>query len=262
MRAVFRDWLAIRKDIPRAVYVTLAVLGFVLPLAAWWLTAASGVINPVFLPSPQAVVEAAVQWLHGNLPVDIWISTYRVVAGFLLAALLGLPLGLAIGTFKVSEAFFQPLNDFIRYMPASAFIPLAILWLGIGEAPKIGIIFIGTFFQIVVMVADSVRRIPLALIESAYTLGATRGEVVSLVIWRGSLPQIVEILRVNMGWAWTYLVVAELVAANNGLGYAILEAQRFLETARIFDGILIIGAIGLLFDLLFRWLHRRLFPWA
>lgn len=259
---MLQNLFAIRKDIPRPVYMTLAVLGFVLPLTAWWLVAASGMVNPVFLPSPGAVVGAAVQWLHGSLPADAWISTYRVLAGFLIAALLALPLGVLIGTFKVSEALFQPLNDFIRYMPASAFIPLAILWLGIGEEPKIGIIFIGTFFQIVVMVADSVRRLPATLIEAAYTMGASRGEVLSLVIWRGSLPQIVDILRVNMGWAWTYLVVAELVAANNGLGYAILEAQRFLETARIFVGILIIGAIGLLFDLLFRWLYRRLFPWA
>jgi NitT/TauT family transport system permease protein len=135
------------------------------------------------------------------------------------------------------------------------------LWIGIDEPSKIAIIFIGTFFQMVLMVAEDVRRVPQAQIEAAQTLGATRGEVIKLVLLPGAKPALVDTLRITMGWAWTYLVVAELVAANSGLGYAILKAQRFLQTDKIFAGIIIIGLIGLITDQLFRWAHRLAFPW-
>ena len=262
MGRIYQQVAAIRQDIGRPVYWSLAALGFLLPLAGWFWASNSGIADPVFLPSPQAVWESAQRWWAEGFWQDLWVSIYRVMAGFLLAVILGVPLGVMIGSFKSAEAYFQPLNDFIRYMPASAFIPLTILWVGIGEGSKIAIIFIGVFFQIVVMTADTVRRIPHSYLEAASTLGADREELLSLVIWRGSQPQLLDILRVNMGWAWTYLVVAELVAANDGLGYAILTAQRFLETDRIFAGILVIGLIGLLFDFSFRWLQRRLFPWV
>jgi NitT/TauT family transport system permease protein len=147
-------------------------------------------------------------------------------------------------------------------MPAVAFIPLVMLWLGIGESAKISIIFIGTFFQMVLMVADNVRLVPLAQIEAALTMGATRYEMIRLVLAQSARPAILDTLRITMGWAWTYLVVAELVAANSGLGYAILRAQRFLNTDTIFAGIILIGLIGLLMAQCFRWLHRRLYPWA
>jgi NitT/TauT family transport system permease protein len=132
---------------------------------------------------------------------------------------------------------------------------------GIDESSKIAIIFIGTFFQMVLMVAEDVRRVPAAQIEAAQTMGATRGEIIQLVLLQSAKPALVDTMRVTMGWAWTYLVVAELVAANSGLGYAILKAQRFLQTDKIFAGIIIIGLIGLLLDQLFRALHRKAFPW-
>lgn len=253
--------LRLQHPIPRRLYVLLSVLGFVLPLLVWELLSRSGMIDALFLPTPWAVLQQAWQWGHTSLAKDTWASIFRVTSGFVLAAGLGVPLGVFIGSFKAVEGFFQPINDFVRYMPAAAFIPLMILWVGIGEGSKIAIIFIGVFFQIVVMVADVVRRVPRSWLEAAYTMGSTRGEALSLVIWRGSLPPLIDILRVNMGWAWTYLVVAEMVAANKGLGYSILQAQRFMDTSTIFAGILIIGVIGLLFDLFFRQLHKRLFPW-
>ncbi|KEZ79251.1 ABC transporter permease [Salinisphaera hydrothermalis] len=256
-----RPLLRLQQSIPRKVYVTLSILGFVLPLVAWELLSRSGLIDTMFLPTPGDVIEQGWTWAHSSLAQDTWASIVRVVSGFVLAACLGVPLGVFIGSFKAVEGFFQPINDFVRYMPAAAFIPLMILWVGIGEGSKIAIIFIGVFFQIIVMVADVVRQVPGSWLEASYTLGATRGEALRLVIWRGSLPPLINILRVNMGWAWTYLVVAEMVAANKGLGYAILQAQRFMNTSTIFAGILIIGVIGLLFDLFFRQLHRRLFPW-
>jgi len=159
------------------------------------------------------------------------------------------------------QALLEPLTDFIRYMPAVAFIPLVMLWVGIDEGAKVAIIFIGTFFQMVLMVAEDVRRVPMAQIEAAQTMGATRREVVEKVILPSAKPALLDTLRVTMGWAWTYLVVAELVAANSGLGFAILKAQRFLQTDKIFAGILLIGLIGLAIDQLFRLLHRKAFPW-
>lgn len=256
-----RALLRLQEAIPRKVYLALAILGFVLPLAVWELLSRSGLIEPLFLPTPWAVLQQAWSWAHTSLAQDTFISIFRVTAGFLIAAAIGVPLGVLIGSFKAVEGLFQPLNDYLRYMPAAAFIPLTILWVGIGESAKIAIIFIGVFFQIIVMVADAVRRVPRSHLEAAYTMGASTSETLKLVVWRGTLPPLIDILRVNMGWAWTYLVVAEMVAANKGLGYAILQAQRFMNTSTIFAGILIIGCIGLLFDLFFRLLHKRLFPW-
>ncbi|MDO9031579.1 MAG: ABC transporter permease, partial [Hydrogenophaga sp.] len=192
---------------------------------------------------------------------DMGISVYRVVAGFLLSAVIALPLGLLIGSFRSVQALLEPLTDLIRYMPAVAFIPLVMLWVGIDEGSKIAIIFIGTFFQMVLMVAEDVRRVPAAQVEAAQTMGANRRELIEKVILPSAKPALLDTLRITMGWAWTYLVVAELVAANSGLGYAILRAQRFLQTDTIFAGIIVIGLIGLVTDQLFRWLHRRAFPW-
>ena len=205
---------------------------------------------------------AAAWFTDGDLLADVRISFFRVVAGWALSALIAMPLGVLIGSFRVVQALLEPLTDFIRYMPAVAFIPLVMLWVGIEESAKVAIIFIGTFFQMVLMVAEDVRRVPMAQIEAAQTMGATRWEVIELVIIPSAKPALLDTLRITMGWAWTYLVVAELVAANSGLGYAIIKAQRFLQTDKIFAGILLIGAIGLAIDQAFRLIHRAAFPWA
>ena len=252
----------IAARITRTQYWLFAGLGLLSPLLAWAWLSASGLIDPIFLPGPVQVFTRLLSWLvEDDLWGDTMISMYRVMAGFALSAVLALPLGLLIGTFKPVEAVLEPLTDFIRYMPAVAFIPLVMLWLGIGESAKISIIFIGTFFQMVLMVAENVRLVPSAQIEAAQTMGATRGEIIKLVLLQSAKPAILDTLRLTMGWAWTYLVVAELVAANSGLGYSILKAQRFLKTDTIFGGIILIGLIGLLMDQAFRWLHRRSFPW-
>jgi len=243
-------------------YWTLAAVGLAIPLAGWWLLATSGVVNKVFLPSPYDVIHRIGVWFSDDdLLADFGISSFRVVAGWALSALIAIPLGLLIGTFRVVRALLEPLTDFIRYMPAVAFIPLVMLWIGIDEGAKVGIIFIGTFFQMVLMVAEDVRRVPMAQIEAAQTMGATRREVIEEVIVPSAKPALLDTLRITMGWAWTYLVVAELVAANSGLGYAIIKAQRFLQTDKIFAGIILIGAIGLAMDQAFRLVHRLAFPW-
>ena len=252
----------VRGELSRREYLLLASLGLALPILLWLGLGAFAGMEKLFLPSPLDVAKRGFVWaVSEDLWRDVWVSIYRVSAGFACSALLALPLGLAAGTFRPMQALLEPLMDFVRYMPAVAFIPLVMLWVGIGEPAKMGIIFIGTFFQQVLMVAEDVRRVPLAQIEAAQTMGATRGEVVRLVIWPSAKPALLDTLRVTLGWAWTYLVVAELVAANSGVGYAILKAQRFLQTDKIFFGILLIGFIGLVQDQLLRRLHRFLFPW-
>ncbi|KAF0204961.1 MAG: NitT/TauT family transport system permease [Gallionellaceae bacterium] len=256
-----RLWM-IRGHLSRRTYLMFALVGLLFPLAVWWGVSVSGWMDKVFMPGPADVLSRTYVWFkEDDLMHDVWISTYRVIAGFSLSAVLAIPLGLMIGTYRPVQAMLEPLTDFIRYMPAVAFIPLVMLWVGIDESSKIAIIFIGTFFQMVLMVAEDVRRVPITQIEAAQTMGANRREIVSLVIVPSAKPALLDTLRVTMGWAWTYLVVAELVAANSGLGYSILRAQRFMQTDKIFAGIILIGLIGLAIDQLFRWLHRKNFPW-
>jgi len=252
----------VRAPISRRAYWVLALTGLVTPLLLWTMMAAWGGMDPTFLPAPLQVLGKTWTWAtETGLMGDMGISVYRVVAGFLLSAVIALPLGLLIGSYRAVQALLEPLTDFIRYMPAVAFIPLVMLWIGIGEGSKIAIIFIGTFFQMVLMVAEDVRRVPAAQVEAAQTMGANRAELIEKVIFPSAKPALLDTLRITMGWAWTYLVVAELVAANSGLGYAILRAQRFLQTDTIFAGIIVIGLIGLVTDQLFRLAHRRAFPW-
>lgn len=253
---VIRGWISQRR------YWTLAALGLIVPFVGWLLLADLGAVNKVFLPGPLDVARRIGTWLRDDdLVGDMQISCYRVVAGWAISALLALPLGLLIGTYRTVQALLEPLTDFIRYMPAVAFIPLVMLWIGIGEGAKIAIIFIGTFFQMVLMMAEDVRRVPMTQIEAAQTMGATRAEIIEMVIIPSAKPALLDTLRITMGWAWTYLVVAELVAANSGLGYAIIKAQRFLQTDKIFAGIILIGLIGLAMDQMFRLVHRLAFPW-
>ncbi len=254
---------SVRGSLDRRLYVAIAIASFATGLAGWWAVTASGLVEPLFLPGPGAVARRFALWLtEGSLIDDMSISIFRVMAGFLLSVVVALPLGLYIGAYRPVRAAFEPLMEFARYLPAVAFVPVLLLWAGIGEGSKIAVIWIGTFFQMVIMVSEDVSRAPMAQVEAARTLGATNGEVVKLVLLRSAMPSIFDTLRITLGWAWTYLVVAELVAANSGLGYAILKAQRFLQTDRIFVGVAVIGLIGLASDQAFRLAHRRLFPWA
>jgi len=253
----------IRGSLGRRLYWLIATASFCLWFGVWWTVAALQLVDPLFLPGPAAVLHRFLAWLRdGGLLADAGISIFRVTAGFLSSAAMALPLGLAIGAYRPVRAFFEPLLEFARYLPAVAFVPVVLLWTGIGESSKIAVIWIGTFFQMVIMLSEDVARVPMPQVEAARTLGATGREVVALVLMRSAMPAMFDTLRITLGWAWTYLVVAELVAANSGLGYAILKAQRFLQTDRIFVGIIVIGLIGLGTDQLLRWLHRRLFPWA
>jgi NitT/TauT family transport system permease protein len=190
------------------------------------------------------------------------MSFFRVTAGFLLAAVMGIPVGIGMGSFKALEGLLQPLTEFIRYVPVPALIPIFMVLFGIDELSKIMLIWVGTFFQLALMVADETRRIPYELLQVSYTLGARRGEVIRLVMWRAAMPGIFDALRLCNGWAWTYVVIAELVAANEGLGYRILKFSRFLQTPKIWVYLVVLGVIGLGLDVAFRAINRNLFHWA
>ena len=167
-----KPWLKIRDPIPRGLYWMLAVAGLLTPLLIWWVGSAFAIVEPRFLPAPLTVLDRGYHWLvDEGLAADTLVSVERVFGGFLLAAIIGMPIGILIGTFRVFEAYFEPVNDFFRYMPTPAFIPLVMIWIGIGEGAKISIIFLGTFFQLVLMVADNVRQVPLQQIEAARNNG-------------------------------------------------------------------------------------------
>ncbi|MES2259842.1 MAG: ABC transporter permease [Pseudomonadota bacterium] len=253
---------AVRGELTRPIVLALALLGFLLPFAAWSALSLSGWVDPVFLPTPLQVVQRAQQWLVADdLLADIGVSIGRVFGGFVLTAAVAVPLGIMLGTCAPVRALLEPLTDFSRYLPAVAFIPLIMLWVGIDESAKVAVIVAGVFCQMVLSIADDIARVPHAPVEAALTMGATNGEVVQHVLIPAAKPAMLDTLRAMMGLSWTYLVVAELVAANSGLGYAILKAQRFLQTDKIFAGILLIGLVGLLTDQAFRWLHRHAFKW-
>ncbi|MBX9863199.1 MAG: ABC transporter permease [Hyphomicrobium sp.] len=256
-----RLW-AIRGTLSSKTYAAIAVLGIALPFLLWIGLLSLGAVPKLFMPAPIEVVGRFANWVtNEGFAADLWISVQRVTLGFALSLAIALPLGLLCGTFKPCEAFLEPAFDFVRYMPAVAFVPLMLLWCGIGEASKVSVIFIGTFFQMLLMFADDVRRVPMQQIEAAQTMGATSREILFRVILPSSAPALLTTSRVTLGWAWTYLVVAEMVAANSGIGYAILKAQRFLQTDKIFAGLIVIGLIGLLQDQFMRALRAVLFPY-
>jgi NitT/TauT family transport system permease protein len=202
------------------------------------------------------------QLSEGILLQDAGASLYRITLGWLISTLIAVPIGILMGNFKLFEGMWEPFIDLVRYMPAVAFVPLTILWAGVGDSQKILILFIGTFFQEVLMIMDNVKGVPRELIEVSQTFGFSRFEILRDVILRYALPGIWDTFRITLGWAWTYLVVAELVAANVGLGYRIMKAQRFLQTDSIILGIIIIGLMGLVTDMLFKLAYKRFFRWT
>jgi NitT/TauT family transport system permease protein len=256
-------YFAPKKDIPPRVYLTVSVAVALFVFGFWCLLSYPHLVREDFLPTPTAVVQAAIDGLgDGSLLRDTGVSVGEIMSGFILASVLAVPLGILMGSFKIAEAALEPVTNFVRYLPVSALIPLLILWIGIGQAEKVAVIFIGTFFQQMIIIADVSRNVSPDLLDVSYTLGASRRTVVTRVLIPATLPGVMDALRVTLGWAWTYLVVAELVAANKGLGYFILNSMRGLFTDRIFLGIAVIGLLGLLTDQLFKLARERLLPWT
>ena len=243
--------------------VALGVSFFVLFVAVWAAATFGGFVSKTFLADPLTMVKSGwTLFAEMGFAKDVGMTMWRVFGGFAIAAVIALPLGVAMGAYKPVEAFFEPFVSFARYLPASAFIPLLILWVGIGEAQKLSVIFLGSFFQLVLMVAVTVGNTRRDLVEAAYTLGVKDTSLIRRVLIPGAAPEIAETLRMVLGWAWTYVIVAELIGASSGIGHMITDSQALLATDQIIFGIIVIGLIGLVSDFAFKWGNRRLFPWA
>lgn len=254
---------SIRQDFPRWLGIIISSLALAVPIALWALVSYAGWVTAAFLPTPTAVLSAGIDlFANGGLIIDVLVSCARVAAGFLVAGIIGVPIGIAMGTFYSMESLFAPIVGTVRYMPVMAFVPLIIIWVGLGEPSKVVIIFLGVVLYNAIMVADSVKFIPNEMINVAYTLGANRAEVLTRVIVPAVFPSVLDTLRVNISGAWNYLVIAELVAAQQGLGYKIVQSQRFLQTDKVLFCIALIGIIGLVIDYGLKFISKMLTPWA
>jgi NitT/TauT family transport system permease protein len=232
-------------------------------LAVWGGLTYGGIVGSDFLPAPGEVWHEFTDMLSdGSLLHHTGVSLQEIYLGFLLSSLIAVPVGIFMGGFRIVSAAIEPVVNFMRYLPVTSLIPLLILWIGIGIEQKIAVIFLGTFFQQIVMVSDVARGVHEDLFNVSYTLGANRRQIVARVLVPATLPGVFDTLRVTMGWAWTFLVVAELVAADSGLGYMILQSMRGLNPAAIFVGIFVIGFLGLITDLAFKWAKDAVLPWT
>jgi NitT/TauT family transport system permease protein len=256
-------WFEYLKPIPLRWSFTLGIAIWVIFFALWELAAAKGWVNALFMPPPHRVLSTLYTMIaqHGFL-YDIGISIYRIVISFLLACAIAIPLGVLMGSFRSVEAFFNPFVSAWRYLPAPAFIPLLLMWFGTGEGAKLALLFIGVVFFLITLVMDHTRAVRTELIETAMTLGANRWQILSTIVLPAVAPKIAISMRQMLAVSWTYLVIAEIVAASSGIGAVMMRGQRFLKVDEIMAGIVVIGVVGLMFDFLFRWAQRILFPYV
>ena len=252
-----------KMQLPKRRYAFLGSFAFVGVVLLWHLVSNSGLIQRYFLPAPSEIVSAAFLLFEDKgFWEGVQDSFFRVTVGYALAVVLAVPVGVLVGSFKVVEAIIEPLNNFIRYTPLPAFIPLIILWVGLGDMNQITVIFLGVFWTLIVMVADAAANVPRDLIDTAYTLGLNRLQIIRRVIFPHALPDIYDSLRVAIGWAWSSLILAEVVGANTGIGHMIMESQRFLKTSNVIFGIVLVGGLGVLLDYFFKALYPILFKWS
>jgi len=256
------DPFELRAPLPRSAAVAL---GFVMPalvLGLWCLLTYGGFAPPDFLPSPTEVVRGTLQlFIEHDLWGAILTSTRRIVLAFLLASAIALPLGVLMGAFEPVNRLFEPIVAPLRYMPISAFIPLLILWFGIYEKQKIAFLFLGVFVYLLPVVVSAIRAIPEELVQTARTLGASRLQVIRTVLLPAALPEIFDSFRVMNAISWTYVILAEAVNPEHGLGYMVELARTHQKASWSFAGLLVIGGIGLLTDVLIRAVSRLLFAW-
>jgi len=248
----------------RSLSISVITAGLILTI--WWLVAAMKLVSPIFLPSPadvwRQVVEVGSSGFGGaSLWEHAWISIYRVFTAFLTSCLTAIPVGLAMGMSRIFRGIFDPPIEFYRPIPPLAYLPLIIIWFGIGETSKILLIYLACFAPMALSTRAGVRSVSIEQIHAAYTLGASPSQVIRYVVLPAALPEILTGMRIGIGFGWTTLVAAEMVAAAAGLGYMILNASEFLVTDVVVMGIIVIGLIALLSDLLMRIIERRLVPW-
>ena len=235
-------------------------------LVAWWLATTLGLIKPIYWPSFDAVgTRLGKLWTDGFRNIALWdhvsISIYRVLSGVFYGTILGVPLGFAMGLSSVARGLFDPIVEFIRPIPPLALIPLIILWFGIDEFAKIFLLFLASFFIMVIASRAGVSGVNISKVHAAYSLGASKYQVLRHVILPNALPEIFIGLRTSMGVCWGTVVAAELVAADRGVGSMIMIAKNFLQTDTVVIGIIIIGLIGFAIEILMRLLEAKLIPW-
>lgn len=255
--------LRIGGGIHPGLYVAISVTVFAGILAAWCIATYGGLVDAIFLPSPGDVLGR----LHdlasdGTLWADAKASIVRILIGFVLATIMAVPLGLLMGTFGAADAAFTPPIEFMRYIPPAAIVPLAILWVGFDERFKWFVIWFGTFFFEVLLVMDVVRRVQMELVDIGRTLGHSELSIVRRIVLPAAAPGIWDSARAMLGWAWSWLILAEVVGANDGFGYRIQNARTFFRSDTIFGYLLVLGLIGLTIDQVLRFTGRRLFRWA
>lgn len=246
--------------------LALSALTVLVLLFAWWAVTAAGLVKPLFVPSPGDIVSRLGSILeNGFTGSSLWehmlVSTARVFGAFLLACAIGIPLGLAMGISATARGLFDPPIEFYRPIPPLAYLPLMIIWFGIGETSKVLLIFLSVFAPVALGARAGVRSAAIEQIHAAYSFGATRWQVIRHVILPSAMPEILTSMRIGIGFGWTTLVAAEMVAATKGLGYMVLSASQFLQTSTVILGIIIIAAIAYAFDMLMRYAERRAVPW-
>lgn len=255
-------WFEIRRPISRRRIWILGVAIWVIFFTIWQLAVLSGLVTELLVPTPEKVLITLYElFFERGFISDVGISVLRVVGSFLAACAIAIPLGILMGSFRTVEAFINPFVSAWRYLPAPAFIPVLLMWFGTGEGPKLALLFIGVVFFLITLIMDYTRQVRIELIETAMTLGANRSQILQIVTIPAVLPNILIAMRQMLAVSWTYLVIAEIIASTTGIGAMMMRARRFLHTDEIMAGIVVIGILGLMFDLLFRWLHRLLFPY-
>jgi len=254
--------LEFKQSISRPEAILLGVIIWAIAFGFWEGIVALHWVNPLFMPPPHKVVSGLYELLakEGFL-FDIGISIYRITVSFALASVIAIPLGILMGSFRRVEALVNPLVSAWRYLPAPSFIPLLLMWFGTGEGQKLALLFIGVIWFLITIIMDHVKNVRAELIETSLTLGGSRRQILWTVVIPASMPHIVTAMRQMLAVSWTYLVIAEIVAATTGIGAMMMRAKRFLHVENIMAGIIVIGLLGLLFDYLFRVAHRALFPY-
>ncbi|WP_407645024.1 ABC transporter permease subunit [Diaphorobacter caeni] len=246
--------------------VGISIVTVIVLLALWFAATNLGWVKPLFLPSPQAVFQQFYEYLTGQAnDKPLWqhfsASLLRVTVAFWLAFIVAVPLGIAMGMSRVARGIFDPPIEFYRPLPPLAYLPLIIIWFGIDETPKILLIFLSCFAPLALAARSGMRSAAQEQINAAYSMGASYWQVIRYVIIPAALPDILVGMRIAIGFGWTTLVAAEMVAANVGLGQMVLNASNFLRTDIVIMGIIVIGVVAYIFDLFMRWVEKRLVPW-
>ncbi len=256
------SWWELRQPLPRKARILLSLVAPFCVLGVWCLLSYGGLVPSYFLPTPTEVLRGLVQlFVQYDLALAIWTSTKRIALAFLLASATALPLGILMGSFEPLHRVFNPIVAPLRYMPISAFIPLLILWFGIFETQKIAFLFLGVFVYLLPVVVSAIRAVPEELVQTAYTLGATRWQIIRTVLVPAAMPEIFNSFRVMNAISWTYVILAEAVNPEYGLGYMVELARTHQKASWSFAGLFVIGGIGLWTDFLIAWMGSTLFRW-